>query len=149
MTDPSPDYQQSADRAAVAALVHRYAELLDSGDLPGVAGLFANATWRSPSTGEVRTGTSEVMEVYERVRLYDGVPRTRHLMTNLVIEMGPDSANASCSFTVLQGVVPGEPIEVILGGRYLDRFEKVDGHWRFSDREFVVDLVGDLRHHFR
>jgi hypothetical protein len=135
---------------AITALVHGYAELLDAGDLAAVARLFEHATWRSASTGEVRRGTSEVSEVYDKVRLYDGIPRTRHLITNLVIDIAPDtnSATASCSFTVLQGVVSGQALQVVLCGRYLDRFEKADGRWRFSDRLFVVDLVGDLRKHF-
>jgi len=150
MTDPSRDDEVLADRAAITALVYRYAELLDTGDLAAVAELFAHATWRSEATGEVRRGIAEVSEVYDRVRLYGGTPRTKHLITNLVIDMAPDgrSATARCSFTVLQGVEPGEPIQAVLSGRYLDRFEKPDGRWRFSDRQFVVDLVGDLRRHF-
>ena len=48
-----------------------------------------------------------------------------------------------CSFTVLQGIVPGEAIQVILSGRYQDRFERANGRWRFADRLFLVDLIGD------
>src|SRR5215211_3924199 len=31
--------------------------------------------------------------------------------------------------------------------RYHDRFEKVDGAWRFADRLVFSDLVGDLSQH--
>ena len=77
-------------------------------------------------------------------------PRTKHVITNLDIALEPaaDHATAECYFTVLQGIVPGEPIQIILSGRYVDRFEKVDSRWRFSDRLFVVDLIGDQRRHF-
>ena len=51
--------------------------------------------------------------------------------------------------TVLQGIVPGEPIQVILSGQYIDCFEKVQSRWRFSDRLFVAGLIGDQRNHFR
>ena len=37
---------EAGDLAAVTALVHRYAELLDGGDLDGVTVLFARAVWR-------------------------------------------------------------------------------------------------------
>lgn len=142
--------QSGSDRSQVAALVHEYARLLDGGDLDGVANLFEQATWRSDTMGEVRQGTAQVRQVYDRVVLYDGSPRTKHLITNLQVELdGPGAASAHCYFTVLQGVVPGQPIEVILTGRYVDRFEKVGGRWRFSDRLFVTDLVGDLSRHFR
>ncbi len=138
------------DRNAIAALVHAYASMIDEGDLDGVAGLFAEATWRSAADGTVLKGVEQVRTVYEKVRLYDGVPRTKHLMNNLDIDVEPGGrrAAARCSFTVLQGVVPGEPVEIVLSGRYIDEFEKVDGRWRFADRLFVVDLLGDLSRHF-
>ncbi len=79
-----------SDRAEITALVHAYARRLDAGDLDGVAALFEHATWRSESTGEVLRGT-EIRAVYERVRLYDGSPRTKHLITNLSIEVEPDA----------------------------------------------------------
>ena len=139
-----------SDRAEITALVHEYARRLDAGDLEGVAALFEQATWRSESTGEVRRGRDEVRAVYERVLLYDGSPRTKHLITNLSIDVEPDADRAAgeCCFTVLQGIEVGEPIQIILAGRYVDRFEKSAGVWRFSDRWFVVDLTGDLGRHF-
>ncbi len=138
------------DRNAIAALVHAYASMIDEGDLDGVAGLFAEATWRSAADSTVLKGVEQVRTVYEKVRLYDGVPRTKHLMNNLDIDVEPGGrrAAARCSFTGLQGVVPGEPVEIVLSGRYIDEFEKVDGRWRFADRLFVVDLLGDLSRHF-
>lgn len=140
-----------AGRAGIVALVHDYAERLDAGDLDGVAALFAHATWRSDTTGQALRGVDQVRPVYDRVVLYDGSPRTKHLITNLVVDVDPDGggAGARCYFTVLQGVVPGESIQVILAGRYVDRFERAGGAWRFTDRLFVTDLVGDLSRHYR
>ena len=140
-----------ADGAEIVALVHEYAERLDGGDLDGVAALFEHATWRSDTTGQALRGVDQVRRVYDRVVLHNGSPRTRHLITNLVVDPAPDAgtAGARCCFTVLQGVVPGQPIQVILAGRYVDRFEQAGGRWRFADRLFVTDLVGDLSRHFR
>jgi len=137
------------DIAAITALVHRYADLLDGGDIEGVVELFADATWRSAATGDVRRGHDEIKSVYDRVILYDGIPRTRHLMTNLIIELdeGGEEASGRCSFTVLQGV-DDSPIAPILSGRYHDRYRRGPDGWRFSDRLFVVDLVGDQSRHF-
>jgi ketosteroid isomerase-like protein len=134
----------------ITALVNSYAELLDAGDFDAVAALFADATWRAEMTGQVLRGAAEVRRVYDRVALYDGSPRTKHLMTNLTIEVRPDgTAGGRCYFTVLQGIVPGEPIQVVLSGRYVDEYRKVDGRWRFSDRLFVADIIGDQSRHFR
>ncbi len=139
------------DTDAITALVMSYADRIDGGDLDGVAALFEHATWRGDATGQVLHGAAEARRVYDHVVLYDGIPRTKHVITNLVIDIddGGTTASARCSFTVLQGVMPGEPIQVILCGRYLDRFEKADGGWRFTDRRFAPDLIGDQRRHFR
>src|SRR6266852_4704447 len=114
------------DLEAITALVHSYAELLDAGDLDGVAALFSNATWRSAASGTMR-GAAAVRSVYDRVMLYDGSPRTKHVLTNLTITLDQDTATATgrCYFTVLQGVIPGEPIQIVLSGRHTDRYEKV------------------------
>jgi len=122
--------------SSIVALVHRYAELLDDGDLDGVADLFAHATWRSG--GRVRHGRDEVRRAYDPVILYDGVPRTKHVISNLIVE----GDTSRCYFTVVQDG------RAILVGRYHDRFEQVDGAWRFAERIIYADLVGDLSRHY-
>jgi 3-phenylpropionate/cinnamic acid dioxygenase small subunit len=138
------------DREEITALVHRYAELLDGGDLHGVVDLFAHATWRSDATGAVLRTREEIRAVYERIILYDGTPKTRHLMNNLTVDLidGADEASGRCYYTVLQGGEPGTPIQVILSGRYHDRYRRGPDGWEFADRLFIIDLVGDQSRHF-
>ncbi len=139
------------DHEELTQLVHRYAELLDTGRLAEVAELFARATWRTGATGEALTH-EQVRAVYDRVILYeDGTPRTKHLITNLTLRVDADagSASGSCYFTVIQGVEPGKPIQTILSGRYTDRFAKDEHGWYFTDRLFTPDLIGDQSSHFR
>jgi 3-phenylpropionate/cinnamic acid dioxygenase small subunit len=140
-----------SDRVEIAELIHAYARLLDAGDLDGVATLFEHAVWRAESTGQEARGVAEVRAVYDGVRLYDGVPRTKHLITNLDVDVEPGGALATArsAYTVLQGVTPGEAIQVVLSGQYLDRFFHAQGRWRFAERRIVVDLVGDLSRHYR
>jgi len=138
------------DRDEIAALVYRYAELLDGGDLDGVVRLFADATWRSAATGAVLRTPEEIRAVYDRIMLYDGTPKTRHLMNNLTIDLvdGADEATGRCYYTVLQGIDPGAPIQTIVAGRYHDRYRRGPNGWRFADRLFFVDLPGDQSRHF-
>jgi 3-phenylpropionate/cinnamic acid dioxygenase small subunit len=134
----------------IADLVYRYAELLDAGDLDGVAALFSFATWGSGTRAERLEGAGQVRRAYDGVILYeDGTPHTKHVITNLVIEHDDGSTHASSRsyFTVLQaheGV-----LQPIIAGRYEDRFENVDGQWRFAERIIHPDLQGDLSHHMR
>jgi len=126
-----------------------YAERLDAGDLDGVAALFAHATWRSPARTEPLRGAEQVRHAYHGVLLYDGIPATRHVITNLVVEIEPpDRARARSYFTVLQAR-PGFPLQAVICGRYHDAFELVDGAWRFADRLILPDLIGDLSRHLR
>jgi 3-phenylpropionate/cinnamic acid dioxygenase small subunit len=133
------------DRDAVAALVHRYAELLDGGDLDGVAALFAHATWRAASG--TRTGDA-IRAAYDGVILYDGIPGTKHLISNLDVVVEGDTATSRCYFTVLQAP-PGQPLRPILAGRYHDAFARDDLGWHFTDRLILSDLEGDLSAHYR
>jgi 3-phenylpropionate/cinnamic acid dioxygenase small subunit len=134
----------------IEALLYRYAELLDSGDLDGVAELFAHGTWGAGTRAERVHGTAAVRRMYDGVILYDdGTPRTKHVITNVVIEHEDGSTHASARsyFTVLQardGV-----LQPVIAGRYHDRFEQVDGEWRFAERIIHPDLQGDLSRHMR
>lgn len=136
------------DADAIAALIFTYAERVDAGDLDGMAALFAHATYRS----HVReyTGAEELARVMKgRVILHDdGTPRTRHVTTNLIVDVSGDAATARSYFTVFQAT-PELPLQPIVAGRYHDRFARVGGSWRFADRLVLVDLAGDLSRHLR
>jgi ketosteroid isomerase-like protein len=137
------------DRAAIAALVYGYAERIDAGDLAGVAALFADGVFRSERGGRYE-GTPAVRAVLEKlVKLHDdGTPRTKHVTTNLVVEVDGDAATARSYFTVLQQTA-AVPLQAIVAGRYHDRFVRVGGRWRFADRLVHMDLVGNLGDHLR
>ena len=133
----------------IAALVHRYGALLDAGDIDGVVAMFSHATWRSAATGTVLRTSDEIRAVYENIVLHDGAPRTRHLMTNVVVEIDDDAddATGSSTYTVLQSV-DGEPIEIVVVGRYEDHYHRGPDGWHLTDRLFHVDLQGDASRHF-
>ena len=139
------------DRATIATLIYTYAERLDAGDFEGVAELFANATFRSTARPEVRRGSTEVLDVYRKtVALYDGSPCTKHLTTNLLIQVddATGTATARSYYSVLQAR-PELPLQVIIAGRYHDCFARRADAWQFTDRLVLVDLLGDLRFHLK
>ncbi len=140
-----------ADRDVIAALIYAYAERLDGGDFEGLACLFTHATLRSNHRPEPRRGSAQALELYtSTVALYDGTPHTKHVITNVVIEVDAASASATARsyFTVLQAR-PELPLQIIIAGRYHDRFARHDDTWWFADRLILVDLLGDLRFHLK
>jgi SnoaL-like domain len=136
------------DADAIRALIFTYAERLDVGDLDGVAALFEHATWRSLHRPEPLRGSAAVRRAYDVVRLHAGTPRTKHVITNVVVEThdGTDRADARSYFTVFQALADF-PLQTIACGRYHDTFERMDGVWRFTDRLILADLHGDLSRH--
>ncbi len=139
-------------RHEIEKLILVYADLVDAGDFEGVARLFADGSIRAPSLPEAARGRDAVLGMYERtVRRYDdGTPHTKHVPTNLVIDVDAKAgaAPARSHFTVFQAL-PDFPLQAILAGRYRDRFARVDGRWHFAEREIVPELYGDVSRHLR
>lgn len=134
-------------------LLHTYAERIDAGDLEGVADLFAHGRIAGsadapPDQGIV--GRAAVLALYRgSTRLYeDGTPRTKHVTSNSIIEIGSsgESATARSYYTVFQQT-DELPLQPIIAGRYHDSFHRVDDAWWFDTRVMLVDLKGDLSRH--
>jgi hypothetical protein len=134
-----------SDVGDITALVHSYGLLLDAGDVDGVVSLFEHAAWRGDPNMEPLRGSAAVRPVYEQLLAVLGSLKTKHLLSNLTVEVeeGGTTASSHCYWTVLQNTQPGAAIEVTLSGQYTDRFEKVDGTWRFADRLITTDLFGN------
>jgi 3-phenylpropionate/cinnamic acid dioxygenase small subunit len=130
-------------------LVYAYAERIDAGDLSGVAELFRNGRVQA-APGVVFEGVAQVRGLYDSAtRLYDdGTPRTRHVTTNVTVEVDDEAGTAAARayYTVFQQT-DELPLQAIIAGRYHDTFHRVDGRWCFDTREIFVDLTGDLSQH--
>ena len=137
-----------SDRA-IENLVYAYAERIDAGDLAGVGELFRNGRIQA-APGIVFAGAAEVKGLYDSAtRLYeDGTPRTRHVTTNVAVEVDEDAGTGTARsyYTVFQQTEE-LPLQPIIAGHYHDTFHRVDGEWWFDTREMFVDLTGDLSHH--
>lgn len=134
---------------AIRNLLGRYCELMDAGDWAGLADLLSDAVLRDDVSGaEAARGRDGVLRLYESTKMYDGSPRTRHLTTNSIIDVDEPggAATARSAFVVFQAT-DGLPLQPIAAGRYRDTFGKRHGDWRFVERRFALDLVGDLSHH--
>ena len=135
---------------AIRNLLGRYCELMDAGDFPGLAQLFADATLADEHGNVFATGADEIRTMWERqTHLYDGKPRTRHVTANPVIAVDGDSATCTSSYVVFQGT-DALPLQPIVTGRYADTFARDgDDRWRFTQRRYAIDHAGDLSHHLR
>jgi 3-phenylpropionate/cinnamic acid dioxygenase small subunit len=137
------------DRSEIETLLHRYAEAIDAGDFAAVGELFAHGRICGPDGTTIAHGADGVTALYTATtRRYpdDGTPKTRHMVTNVVVEVSGDTAEVRSRFTVYQAT-DTLPLQPIIAGDYADRFARVDGTWRFAERVMKPALYGDLSQH--
>ncbi len=131
-------------------LLGTYTESMDAGRFADLAELFRDAKMVSESGDVIADGYDAVRENYERgTQLYNGSPRTKHITANSIIDVDEDAgtAIARSAYVVFQGT-DALPLQPIITGRYRDSFVRDDsGRWRFRERMFFVDQIGDLSRH--
>jgi 3-phenylpropionate/cinnamic acid dioxygenase small subunit len=137
---------------AITSLMFRYAECVDRADFEGLGQLFEHGQIRSSAAADSENGMrgARIGKFYaETNRVHeDGTLRTRHLCTNLLVDIdeGAGAATARSYYVVLQAT-PKLPFQPIVGGRYEDRFERRGSQWYFLDRLIHVDQIGDVSEH--
>lgn len=140
------------DATAITNLLYVYAEAMDAGDFEAAASLFEHALL-IVADGVPPIDSATMLAIWrENVITYDdGTPRTRHVVTNPIVEVDEGASTARCRsvYTVFQQADDGA-LAPIVSGRYHDEFAKLDGTWRFTRRDYsLVDLVGDVSRHLR
>ena len=143
-----------SDQDDIRDLCFQYTYHLDDGEFDDVASLLAHAVLTPTMAGvepvEIR-GEEAIAAFYrDQVVTYSrGRPMTRHLITNQIIRVDETAtrARSKAYFTVLQRV-PGQEYHVVVGGRYHDEFEKVDGRWRFVAKNIETEHFNDIHNHF-
>jgi 3-phenylpropionate/cinnamic acid dioxygenase small subunit len=102
-----------------------------------------------PKGRAIAAGQDEITGLWKAmVRVYDGSPRTRHLVSGPIIEVEGERATCRSSFVVLQTFVDGS-LNTIAAGRYRDTFAIHNDLWCFTERQFFLDQEGDMSQHMR
>jgi hypothetical protein len=142
----------AVDYFEIQNLLHRYSDAVDRGAFEEVGEMFryADVYFPGDESPAVKAGTGDFgahLTRWTRRFPETGTPRTRHLCTNLIIDFDDDRhARTQTYFVVFQGT-DTLPLQPIITGGYRDRFEKVDGTWRFVERREFVGETGDLSDH--
>ena len=153
----------SFDRAKateeIRHILFSYPEYIDRGNIDGVVGLLsgvkmANANGvraeRIPESDLPTLSAEQVREMYTSSVIFyeDGLPHTKHLITNFDIKFSDDGQHAETrSYYVVLQALEDFPLQIVITGRYEDEYRVEDGEWRLKIRREFADLVGDLSHH--
>ena len=134
------DLEELLARESVRDLVARYNAGADVGRFDEVVALFApDAVLEIP--GETFEGRDAIAGLFRRTRdrvletpASGGKPHLRHYTATLQIDVdGADDAHSRCYYLVLMAHGLDH------WGRYIDRFRRVDGVWRFAHRKVTTD----------
>jgi len=137
------------DREAIRELCATYCFLVDDGSFDALvercftADALCDFRSTDGSLGPlVSRGTEELRIFFGQVvaGLLRGMAHTVH---NLRIELEGDTARGDCYFELTaESAVDGEPL--VGSGRYLDRYRRVDGTWRFAERQARIAYIAPL-----
>jgi 3-phenylpropionate/cinnamic acid dioxygenase small subunit len=134
----------------ITNLLFTYGGLVDAGDFAGIGRLLEHALVTDASGRLEIRGAEAVQKLYEQTtrRYEDGTPRTKHVITNPIVEVDEEQGVASCrSQYVVYQRTDALPLQPIVAGHYEHAFARVDGAWRITGHRFFVDQVGDVSQH--
>jgi hypothetical protein len=130
------DLTECADRLAIAETLALYCRGIDRCDPEQLAAAFTPDAMIDYGDGAraVVAVIPGLMAGLSAMRL------TQHNISNTVIRITGDTAKAETNCVALH-ILPGAEadVELVVGGRYLDRLEKRAGRWLIAERLYVMD----------
>jgi len=128
--------QSVLDKQALTDLNNRYARGVDRKDYDLIQSLYhPDAT---DDHGDLFTGPAGEYVDWLRTVLPGTV--TQHFFSNMLFALDGDRAEGEV-YSIRYHVVPSKkgPVDILSGGRYLDRYVREDGRWFFMHRRVTQE----------
>lgn len=116
-------------------LAHLYCHAVDRGDMTLLRSLYHDDAL--DEHGGMFTGTADEYVAW-LPKMLAGVDAIRHEITSMLFVIDGSRAQGQL---VNNAYHRTGDIEVVIGGRYLDTYEKRDGVWRILHRSLALDFV--------
>lgn len=127
------------DEFQLRKLVHSYCRAVDRGDLPTLRSLYHHDA--EDHHGAFSTGSAEdLLEGLVAARPY--LRSMQHHVTTTNFAIDGDRAEGEIYSIATHTFTAGDhDVDVIVGGRYLDKYEKRSGTWKILERAIVTDTA--------
>ncbi|MEV0830141.1 nuclear transport factor 2 family protein [Nonomuraea rubra] len=127
------------DKQAIRELVHAYANAADRRDQDKMRALYHDDA--IDEHGPFSQGSA--MEFIDRLpEIQAGMRILQHHVTTMNVKLDGDRAEGEVYVIAFHQVDDGgKGVDVLVNGRYLDKYEKRDGVWKFAHRAIVADWV--------
>jgi ketosteroid isomerase-like protein len=138
---------EAADRLAIRELVEAYAHCADRRDAKGQMSLFTPDTSfvvfmnaKDPTPSQELHSREALAPVFADLNRYDAT--THFVGQSTIFTLASDRATGEAYCLAHHVTVDGGKRRLMLASlRYLDKFVKLDGEWRFSERILYVDWL--------
>lgn len=145
MTDSDRDSKLQAllDKQEITELVHAYCNAADRHDHEKMRALYHSDA--IDDHGAFFKGLA--MEFIDKLpEIQAPMEILHHNVTTLNIALDGDYAEGEVYVLAFHKVqVSGDSVDLLIGGRYFDKYEKREGSWKFSHRAVVADWA-NLHH---
>jgi SnoaL-like protein len=137
MAKAADELQELLDEYALRKLVHAYCRAVDRGDTAQLKAMYHHGA--TDAHGGFSTGGSDVfLEQLAAARPF--IRAMQHNITTMNFAISGDAAEGEIYTIAVHTLAgPGRDIDVIVGGRYLDKYEKREETWKFVERTIVTD----------
>jgi hypothetical protein len=139
----SADMQKSLEeflqKEAIREQLYRYCRAVDRGDKELMRQVYHPDATDNHGVFEGRA--SEFVEL-DVEQVMPGLKITQHLIGNVLIELEGDVARVESYVFASHRVQQADGLhDIVVWGRYLDRFERRAGEWRIAHRQCVFDGI--------
>jgi hypothetical protein len=133
-----PQLQELIDERDIRRLLAEYAHGCDRCDGALMGSVYVADSW--DDHGTVKAAGPEFARVMTEEIIPASCDTLSHLLGQSLVEIDGDTARAETYYlAVTRSTVDGVPMCNQLGGRYVDRLERVDGGWKVKHRVCLRD----------
>jgi SnoaL-like domain len=137
MTEDHALLQDMLDEFALHKLVHGYCRAVDRGDVARLRSLYHDDA--ADDHGAFSSGAADDF-LSELVAARPYIRSMHHNITTVNFAISGHSAEGEVYSIATHTFIAGDhDVDVIVGGRYLDKYEKRSGAWKFVERKIVTD----------
>ena len=132
-----PVLRKLVDKDEIRDALYRYCRGIDRCDEEVVRSVYHPG---ATDDHGVFSGTAEDFAAWVIPVLHRDFANTMHTLGNILIALDGDAAHVESYFHAFHRVLrPAGDRDLIVGGRYVDRFERRSGVWKISARTVVFD----------
>ncbi|CAA0128577.1 Uncharacterised protein [Mycolicibacterium vanbaalenii] len=129
--------QEMLDEYQLRKLVHSYCRAVDRGDLAELRSLYHHDA--TDDHGAFSAGSTEAF-LAELAAARPYIRSMQHHVTTVNFAISGTTAEGEVYSVATHTLNGGDhDVDVIVGGRYLDKYENHDGTWKFVERKIVTD----------